>query len=243
MLNSFLILPRLDADIVWAYGRMLDKTTLEQIAPSPSPVHWKDVNTNYKVPDATRKMLARKKKMISWVVSNCADDPSERMKVVLSLQKFVPVDIYGKCGIACDNCKAALGRDYFFYLAFENSLATDYISEKSYSMMGNGLIPVVYGGADYTKHLPPKSYINAQDFKTTKDLAEFLVKLSGDKEEYLSYFWWQDHYTISSANGYADLCGKVKAFRKNIGVKVQFYEDLVQWEHKDTWKNRTIQLS
>lgn len=188
-------------------------------------------------------MFAKKKKMISWVVSNCADDPSERMEVVQSLQKFVQVDIYGKCGVPCDNCKAALGRDYFFYLAFENSLATDYISEKTFVMMGNGLIPVVYGGADFKKHLPPKSYINAQDFKTTKDLAEFLVKLSQDTEEYLSYFWWQNHYTISTANGYADLCGKVKEFRRNIGVKVQFYEDLMQWEHKDTWKNRTIQIS
>lgn len=234
---------RLDSDIVWPYGRIFDKEIGNQVSPSRFTDMWRKVNKNYKADEGTRQMFAAKTKMGSWVVSNCIDDPSQRMNLVKSLQKHISVDIYGKCGEKCDDCKGRLGKEYFFFMAFENSLALDYISEKTYTMMGNGLIPVVYGGADYARFLPPKSYINAQDFKSTKELADFLVALSKNTEEYLSYFWWQDYYRIETGQGYADLCGKVKEARDtNSAHKVQFYTDLVKWEQENTWRERTIQM-
>ena len=36
-----------------------------------------------------------------------------------------------------------------------------------------------------------KSYINVLDYESPKELAEFLLKLAADEEEYLSYFWWK----------------------------------------------------
>ena len=190
-------------------------------------------------------MVQAKKRMVYWVVSNCDDDPSERMKLVRSIQKFIPVDIYGKCGKPlrkCDSCKDQLSKESFFYLAFENSLALDYISEKTFKVMGKGTIPVVYGGANYTNHLPPKSYINAQDFKSTKELSEFLIQLAGDTEEYMSYFWWTQYYQIYG-HGYSDLCEKLVNFQRGIGKRVYYYKDLEEWEHKGTWFNRTIEIS
>ena len=222
---------------------MYEKGTYRQVAPSRQGPNWKEVDQNFKPDNNLREMVQRKKKMASWLVSNCDDDPSERMKLVKSLQKFIPVDIYGKCGQPCQDCDGQLAADYFFYLAFENSLAKDYITEKTYNFLGKGIIPVVYGGADYSKFLPPKSYIEAQKFKTTKDLAEFLTALSQNTEEYLSYFWWTEHYWSTIGQGYVDLCGELKSFRRGIGSKVQYYQDLEVWEHRDTWINRTIQFS
>ena len=49
----------------------------------------------------------------------------------------------------------------------------------------------VLGGAEYQQKAPPKSYINVLDYETPKELAEFLLKLAADEEEYLSYFWWK----------------------------------------------------
>ena len=75
-----------------------------------------------------------KTKLVAWFVSNC-NSRSGRLGYVRELQKFVPVDIYGKCGtLECErhdgSCFKMLDKDYKFYLSFENSLCKDYITEK-----------------------------------------------------------------------------------------------------------------
>ena len=49
----------------------------------------------------------------------------------------------------------------------------------------------VLGAAEYQLKAPPKSYINVLDYESPKELAEFLLRLAADEEEYLSYFWWK----------------------------------------------------
>ena len=41
--------------------------------------------------------VSKKSKLAFWLVSACNTD-SKRMEYVQELQKFIPVDIYGKCG-------------------------------------------------------------------------------------------------------------------------------------------------
>ena len=65
------------------------------------------------------------------------------------------VDVYGRCG----NLTASRDRDeetkliqeYKFYLAFENSICRDYVTEKFFQRMKQGIVPVVFGGADYSR--------------------------------------------------------------------------------------------
>ena len=66
------------------------------MAPTQNNDVWLPVDSAFVADKRTLQMVAAKKKLISWVVSNCQDDPSERMALVDSLRKFVPVDIYGK---------------------------------------------------------------------------------------------------------------------------------------------------
>ena len=47
------------------------------------------------------------------------------------------------------------------------------------------------GGADYTKHAPPHSYINVLDYESPKELADYLIHLANNREEYEAYFWWK----------------------------------------------------
>ena len=86
--------------------------------------------------------------MAAWLVSNC-DSPSNRSGLVKRLQECgVDVKIYGRC--SAEKCKdndcwkeAVKAK---FYLAFENSLCTDYVTEKLYKMTFYPIIPVVYAG-------------------------------------------------------------------------------------------------
>jgi alpha-1,3-fucosyltransferase len=57
------------------------------------------------------------------------------------------------------------------------------------------MIPIVYGGVDYTQHVPPHSYIDARKFKP-KELAAYLKILDADNALYNEYFWWKDHYRV-----------------------------------------------
>ena len=41
---------------------------------------------------------------------------------------------------------------------------------------------------------PEHSFINAKDFASPKELAEYLNHLNANDEEYLSYLWWHPHY-------------------------------------------------
>jgi hypothetical protein len=66
------------------------------------------------------------------------------------------VDVYGRCGdegtMAGDGVDMAyLSKRYKFFLAFENSLCEDYVTEKMFSALQYPWIPVVYGNADYSQ--------------------------------------------------------------------------------------------
>ncbi len=76
------------------------------------------------------------------------------------------------------------------------SSCRDYVTEKFWNALGLDLVPVVLGGANYPEIAPPKSYINARDFDSPAELAEYLKYLAGNETAYAEYFRWKDHYTL-----------------------------------------------
>ena len=112
---------------------------------------------------------------------------SKRETYVKELQKYIRVDIYGKCGnlSICPHEQGILGpcvfnvaKKYKFYLAFENAYCQEYVTEKLHRTLMYPTVPIVMGGADYKVVAPPgKSYINVFDFKSPKHLADYLLYL------------------------------------------------------------------
>lgn len=76
-----------------------------------------------------------KTKMAAWFVSNC-NSKSSRNEFVRELQKYIDVDVYGKCGtMQCSTtidgqCRDMAAKNYKFFMSLENSLCPDYITEK-----------------------------------------------------------------------------------------------------------------
>ena len=67
-----------------------------------------------------------------------------------------------------------MNNTYKFYLAFENSICPDYVTEKFFDIFKYryNVIPVVYNGADMAAIAPPHSYISVRDYSSVEHLAQ-----------------------------------------------------------------------
>lgn len=191
-------------------------------------------------------IVNNKSKSIAWFVSNC-NAISGRDRLTQKLQEFVDVDVYGKCGtLRCDRssseCYEMLRRDYKFYLSFENSLCNDYVTEKVFKPMMHNIIPVVYSGAEISRFLPPKSYINAESFETAKDLALYLKFLIQTPSEYIKYFWWKKHYKVVQPID-VDLCSICKKLNEpGFYNKTRSYKSISNWYSKNSCRKQNIKF-
>lgn len=149
----------------------------------------------------TVEEIQRKPYKIAWMVSNC-NSRSNREKLYEKLKEYIPIDVYGSCGtMSCskndfNGCYDHLAKNYKFYLSFENSICLDYVTEKMFAALSRNFIPIVHGGADYSKIAPPNSVIDVSKFNSVKELADYIKSLDEDPEKYLSYFEWKKSYVV-----------------------------------------------
>ncbi|XP_059176639.1 alpha-(1,3)-fucosyltransferase C-like [Physella acuta] len=218
---------RLDSDIPQLYG------TLERLYAVPKK--------NYD------QIYSSKTFQAAWFVSHCYAQ-SMRGMYVERMRSVLDVHIFGECGDGnhtcqegtnrrhadSDVCLPMLSRSYFFYLAFENSICKDYVTEKFFKLFYDvDVIPVVRGGADYKSFFPPKTFVDAADFDTPEELAEYLRKLSQNKQLYLQMLEEKNKYrTVPEVPWTCNLCRKMMQ-----DSSVQWYPDIWSWYVQDQCHN------
>ncbi len=192
--------------------------------------------------------FANRTRSVAWVVSKC-DAVSHRLKYARQLQKYIDVDIYGKCGkMSCppyptgnDVCfNRTIAPKYKFYLGFENSVCRDYVTEKLYRTLDIEILPVVLGGTNYSRDAPPGSVINILDYRSPKELASYLKRLSSNESEYLKYFQWKQTYELVTATsnarrGFCKLCELLhkEDFHRE-------YRNVATWWTKGVCRNEAV---
>ena len=87
--------------------------------------------------------------------------------------------------------KHAVLRRYPFYLAYENSNDSDYVTEKVYHALEAGVLPVYLGTTNVRDFVPPHSVVLRSDFESPAALAEHLASLLAHPSRYLEYFAWK----------------------------------------------------
>ena len=110
------------------------------------------------------------------------------------------IDCFPYGGVMKNRCD--MNNTYKFYLAFENSICPDYVTEKFFDIFKYryNVIPVVYNGADMASIAPPHSYISVRDYSSVEHLAQYLSIVSSNDTLFASYFWWRDYYTYRVSN-------------------------------------------
>lgn len=150
---------KLDSDAMWGY--LIIRNTEGNIIGPNKVMQWMKIEDMKPVPNYLLSMFQRKTRAAAWFVSNCITKSQRELVVkalVTALKKYsLQVDVYGNCGVLkCPKnneelCNKLIEKNYFFYLAFENSFAEDYVTEKILRGLQYSAIPIVYGGANYTR--------------------------------------------------------------------------------------------
>ncbi|XP_040071267.1 alpha-(1,3)-fucosyltransferase C-like [Ixodes scapularis] len=225
---------RQDSDVLDSYVLSLTK----KAEPTPYSI------------DALRRLWEGKTTMAVWPVSHC-NTFGRREDYVDELQKYIAADVFGKCGKhRCERdttprCHMMFAKNYFFLLSFENAVCKDYVTEKLYYTLLYDIIPVVFGGANYSAVAPPGSYIDALSFESPKHLADHLTSVAEDFNLYKSYFSWKGKYDLVPWTGitFCNLCSKLYSehFRRST-----VYEDILYWwnatSHCRVWDRYSNQL-
>ncbi len=197
----------------------------------------------YHRPPAERTLrhvsVRARKRDIVWVVSHC-HTPVKREWYVKELRKYINVDIYGGCGkLKCNKddfraCFEKFQTEYKFYLSMENNYCQDYVSEKLYRPLEYDIIPIVFGGANYSAVAPPHSVINVLDYPNPRQLATYLKHLSQNDKAYNRYFAWKDEgYIIDTGRkaimgeAFCKLCEILND--PDYPYRSEAYRDLKHW--------------
>ena len=192
---------RRESDIYVPYGWIVPHNHNFQYPPL-SPISWTDymniidslgsIEGFQNMKAVEDSSIGVDKVEIAWIVSHC-HTTSNREGYVRNLQKYMPVDIYGRCGTKlCPddaNCFPHISKNYKFYLSFENSLCEDYVTEKFFEAMSYDVLPIVYGSALYAEIAPPSSYISVlPEFENPEHLSNYL-KVHFNIKEHLQHMY------------------------------------------------------
>lgn len=170
---------RRDADVVLSYGR---------------PEDWLPFAPGPLVP------LTEREPALAVYIASSSVDRSGRTDYVRELMRHMEVDSYGRClnnrSLPDDRGRATkldtLAR-YRFTLAFENSRAPDYVTEKFYHPLLVGSVPVYLGAPNVADHAPGADcYIDVRRFDTPRELACHLLELREDEQRYARHLAWRD---------------------------------------------------
>ncbi|XP_048457483.1 alpha-(1,3)-fucosyltransferase 10 isoform X1 [Rhincodon typus] len=158
----------------------------------------------YLIPLSRKNQLREHLAPLVYVQSDC-DPPSDRDSYVRELMKYIPVDSYGAClhnkdlpshlkdpTTMDDDGLYKILAQYKFILAFENAVCDDYITEKLWRSFKLGVVPVYYGSPSVADWLPSnKSAILVEGFSHPKELAEYIMHLDSNDQEYGVFLEWK----------------------------------------------------
>lgn len=136
------------------------------------------------------------------MISNCMKVPNDRLTVLKEMMNSLDVSSFGKCENNMNTTqtrflnpnwhrmKLDVFKNFKFGIAYESNNLPEYVTEKIYSCLHMGVIPIYHGAPDVKNFVPEGSCINAAAFGSTEELIGHIKRVDSDPELYASYFKW-----------------------------------------------------
>ena len=105
------------------------------------------------------------------------------------------------------------------------------LTEKStFNGLSKGVVPVIISGANLSNPdlIPPKSFINAREFETIRELADYLKHVAKKPEICNTFFKWRDNWNVSmnSMNNTDIPCAICEKLYAASNQEIQILDDL-----------------
>ncbi|CAJ0587808.1 unnamed protein product, partial [Mesorhabditis spiculigera] len=171
---------------------------------------------------------------ISGFISNMAAAPSGRSQILGHLAKLGKLSLFGgggatkadknKCGRFDEGCVRRVFEDSYFFLAMENSVCQDYVSEKYWDRADYASIPIMLSRNITNKQeMPEKAGIFLDDYHSLDAMVKYMDYLVAQPSEYAKYIdWKKDLMLIRRPN--AANCALCRYVQSNPSPKT--YEDV-----------------
>eukprot|EP00667_Euglena_gracilis_P012503 EG_transcript_12848 len=193
-------------------GSIVPFQTWTHILAIPGVERWV---THFHTPDLKKKRADA----VAVLIASHQGHTFNRVEIAVNLSRLVPIHVYGKVASRVralnpailspkrDDCPPStwydpvitpcLLRPYPFTLAFENSIADDYASEKVYNPLLVGSVPIYAGAPNIDNLVPPQSIIKYTDFATVEDLVYYMKCLLANPQLYEHYTRWRSRTSPS----------------------------------------------
>lgn len=185
---------------------------------------------NYEEELKKSPLLIRKNKVCMFISSGF--NKSYRKEYLTELMKHIEIDSYGKLynniRLEKDEGKESLLETiskYKFVIAFENSIAEDYVTEKFYNPLLAGTVPIYKGVPNVGDFIPGENcFLDVNLFSTPKELAEFIEECYKDEKLYMGYHEWRNKPILCSfkeklekiqKSPFTRLCIKIQEVKRN----------------------------
>ncbi|MBZ0220327.1 MAG: hypothetical protein K8I01_07840 [Candidatus Methylomirabilis sp.] len=156
-----------------------EKYVLSQPAVPWHVNHTFDQLTTIDIPDKSRPL--------SWVVGNCKDLPGhmDRFAFLKTLQctSDIPADLFGRAVRPIEDKWDGLA-PYRFSLAIENTVSTDYWTEKIADCFLSWTVPIYHGCPNLANYFPQESYVHIDIRRPAEALAAIRKVLNEDALEW-----------------------------------------------------------
>lgn len=124
---------------------------------------------------------------------------SNRKEYLKELMSYISIDSYGRLynnAIMAEDLgresKLKLYEQYKFVIAFENSCAPDYVTEKFYDPLLSGAVPIYLGADNIDEFIPGDNcYIDVREYPNPRYLAEYLKVCINNNELYNKHQRWR----------------------------------------------------
>jgi hypothetical protein len=124
---------------------------------------------------------------------NLQDGVVKRNELLTMLSDYKKVDSAGtwrnNMGYTVDGvAKFNFIKNYKFTFAIENSAFPGYVTEKMIDPMSVGSVPIYWGSEKAIEEFNPKSFVNAHNFSSNRELVEYIIFLDSNEDEYLKIY-------------------------------------------------------
>jgi len=147
-------------------------------------------------PEDSAEIPKKKERFCAFVYTNPKCEQRNEFFRILSAKKQVDAagrlfnntdglsDRYGVS--AFDDLPRFYSR-YKFTIAFENTSAPGYTTEKIVAPLLGRSVPIYWGNPEIAKEFNPEAFINAHDYGSLEELAEYVLKVDANDNLYLRY--------------------------------------------------------